>query len=199
MKFTAICVLSAILASVSAFPNTKEFQFHDALKAAMDPEKVDSIQKHFQNVYRNKYDIENTAEMTEMECIQRHLDNISRINAISNDEILECTRAYVNGTSILDKAALEAKLSYDKKVYKVAQSLTRCEGEQNAELGLECQTRLKLFSEDINQTSSDAQKSLDSLLNKKATIKMEKNWCISDSVNAANKQINDQHEQISRC
>lgn len=143
MKFTSSLTVLAFVATISAFPSskdTKEFPWNDAVKASIHPEKIESIQQFFNQLQSSGFKQpnmleENAAnEMTEMECISFHLDNINTINTKSGVEVRACSQTYLNTSQALEQSAMIVKVNNDNdKNWCMNDSVTKANQHINAE------------------------------------------------------------------
>lgn len=207
MKFASYLILLVTIGSAFALPSTnvEEFPWNAALKATLNPEKIKSIQSFYNKLQssglqqRSMAEEDNAEEMTEMECINYHLDNINTINNKSGVEVRVCTQNFQKTIEALNKSALKVKNANDKSIASISKTLTSCEKLNNAENGLQCQADLKKYANDITNLSNSAKRELDEHNNNKQVASTTKSWCINESVTKANQQISVEHEQLMLC
>lgn len=207
MQFTTLLVAVAFLATVSSFPNSVEnFQWSNELKASLHPQKVESIQNFFNRAQNSGFRPNNKMhikaadkEMTEMECINYHVDNLSKINNKNKAEVVTCVQNYLNASEALENATMLVKTDNDKALIQLSQKLTSCERVKDAQKGLQCHVDLKPLVDSFLSLITQSKKTLDEYEQIKLKSGFDKTWCINDSVAQADKNINVEHEQLVLC
>ncbi|KAL5291272.1 hypothetical protein ACFFRR_010590 [Megaselia abdita] len=188
-----VTFIVAFVAFASALPKLKVLDINDHLKPVIPTERLENIQNRFELLNGNN------ARQSESECLQEHLDNITKINDNNSREIYTCSDNYLSKLVELNKKALITKEDTDDEFYMVSRNLVICENIKDAEKGLQCQADLKSSGDKVTKLSSSSKKALEELQNSKDKFKIEKSWCINDSVNKANKQIEIEHNKLMDC
>lgn len=173
------------------------------LKASMNPETIEDIQKLFNNYQKNDINERNVhksdTRMRKEQCLQQHLSNIVIINTRSAADFLVCRQFFSNVTETLHITAQIAKEENDLLTVDISHQILYCKSIEDVEMALQCHIDLKFHFEAIANVSNSAKKTLDELSKKKGKAKSEEAECIHLIIIRANLEIDAEHTKLLQC